>query len=379
MTQSSLVLSRFRVAILLVISAFIGRSFCIGTVFPTVGSSHHDQQQRDHYDDENSHTSSSTTQRELKKPAGTNVIGTNVVGADSVGKVHIIYGLMGNRTGFINEFHVSLKSVIMNAPIDMGLDIHVLTDVDAFNNLERVTEEEIMLHTLVSRHQISIVVYNIERRRREWQKRIASYTGRRLSKKHTKGTFFRLFAFDALPEEVEHVVYLDTDAVIVSNLQELWRQRNSTCFFQWGLEARCAGFMILNLRKMRQEFWNMVNATFVKNYAREVDDQEIFRHMQLNFPQYVGSIPVEWDNHLANNFGKLNGKNLLKRRPRMGMLHFNGAGSRDSFAYDDPKRIEFSVVPYIANHPWQWVGFMLKSEVPPGMPGYPVILKMTVL
>lgn len=116
----------------------------------------------------------------------------------------------------------------------MGMSVHLITDEPVYNLLCNITEEEIKLPTLVARQPISIELYNMESRAKRWRQHVINCTGKWLSKKHTMGAFFRLFAYEVLPVEVEHVVYLDTDAVVISNLQEIWKYRNSTAMIQWG-------------------------------------------------------------------------------------------------------------------------------------------------
>jgi lipopolysaccharide biosynthesis glycosyltransferase len=294
--------------------------------------------------------------------------------------VHILYALSGEKDEFIDEFYVSLKSVMLNSPIDRGMTIHVLTDPQAFNAVRPM--EEIMQFR--SRQPISIQVYNVESKAFPWKKNIEYCTGHKTSKKHTMGTFFRLYAYEVLPASAEHAVYLDTDVMITTNLQELWRMRNSSNHFQWG-ETRCAGFMILNLRLMRQKFWKLLNHTYPKdiviNVMDKINDQDMVRRFNENYPHLVSFLPPEWDNHRADNFVKLRNNNLLTLRPKMGMVHFNGGtkvGVPQNVFLED-KRKEFTAAHYYAYHPWQWTGYMLESQLPDGQHGHPISLNFTIV
>lgn len=293
-------------------------------------------------------------------------------------QVHILYGLSGGKDEFIDEFYVSLKSVILNTPIDKGMTIHVLTDPQAFNAVRPMEK----LMQFRSRQPISIQVYNTQSKGYLWKKNIEYCTGHKTSKKHTMGTFFRLYAYDVLPESAEHAVYLDTDVMITTNLQELWRMRNSSTYFQWG-ETRCAGFMILNLRLMRQNFWKLVNLTYPKDVVIKVHDkitdQDMVRRFNEHYPDLVSFLPPEWDNHRADNFRQFNHA-LLRLRPKMGMVHFNGGkiGVTDNVFLDD-KRKEYTAAHYYAHHPWQWTGYMLESQVPDGQHGHPISLNFTIV
>lgn len=300
-------------------------------------------------------------------------------------EIHMLYGLSGMETSFFDEFYVSLKSVLLNAPTDIPLSIHCLADKLAYNRTVTEISERIRLDNLIARQPISINVYNIESKGFAWKKVIERSTGHKTSKRHTMGTFFRLFAYDVLPPSVEHAVYLDTDIVITTNLQELWKYRNSSSMFQWGLDTRCAGFMLLNVRQMGISFWELVNTTYPKDklipVLHKINDQQIVRNFFRRYPEQVSALPPEWNNHKSDNFYQLNGNLLLKNRPKMGMLHFNGHGKGGGTVnvFEEPKRKEYSVVHYHVHHPWQWVGYMLQSQLPPGTTGYPVSLNFKVV
>ena len=52
--------------------------------------------------------------------------------------VHVTFGLSGNHSGFLAEFEVALKSVLLNAPLELSLHIHILADEDAFASLKEI-------------------------------------------------------------------------------------------------------------------------------------------------------------------------------------------------------------------------------------------------
>ncbi|GFH56758.1 hypothetical protein CTEN210_13234 [Chaetoceros tenuissimus] len=54
---------------------------------------------------------------------------------------NIVFGLSGNHSGFLAEFKVALKSVFINAPIDHGMNIHVIGDEEAYNSLAQIFNE----------------------------------------------------------------------------------------------------------------------------------------------------------------------------------------------------------------------------------------------
>ena len=174
--------------------------------------------------------------------------------------LNIVFGLSGNHSGFLAEFKVALKSVLMNAPIDHGLNIHVIGDEEAYNSLAQIFNETQIL-TWKTRQQINVHTYDITNlipTIRKWQASISKKhnkigDGERL---HTIGTFFRWFAADVIDVnelQSKYVLYMDTDVVILVNLAELIpRTNNQDVSFQWS-KGMNAGFMLINLEKQVQD------------------------------------------------------------------------------------------------------------------------------
>ena len=42
--------------------------------------------------------------------------------------LHVAFGLSGNHPGFLAEFQVALKSVLLNSPLERDLFVHILAD-----------------------------------------------------------------------------------------------------------------------------------------------------------------------------------------------------------------------------------------------------------
>jgi hypothetical protein len=75
--------------------------------------------------------------------------------------LHILQGLQGNKTGFIDQWEVNLKSILLNAPLDANLHIHIPSNAAA--------KEAVLQHIQAAgladspwRNQVSITVYNVE-------------------------------------------------------------------------------------------------------------------------------------------------------------------------------------------------------------------------
>eukprot|EP00980_Cylindrotheca_fusiformis_P003770 scaffold834_cov123-Cylindrotheca_fusiformis.AAC.17 len=320
--------------------------------------------------------------------------------------VHVLYTLCGNDPDFIDEFSASMKSSLLNCPIDRGMTIHIMADDNAYqaiipilttsssstttNNATRTTTK---LDQWITRNPIQIQAYNVEQKLEGWKRTFERTTKYRLSDRHTTGAIFRLFAYETLPSDVEFVIYMDTDVAMLANLQDLWRLRNSTALFQWG-KALCSGFVLLNLRQIRQQhsFWDMVDNAYPKDAARteEIDDQHIFRMLTKKYPHLVSFLPSEWDLHRADNFwmwkGNHDGAEILKNRPKAGMVHMNGwtegeGNEKNKFvnSYHNHYGTIFAAVNYYGNHPWEWTRYMLESQIPDDRNGYPITLGFQIL
>ena len=74
--------------------------------------------------------------------------------------IHVAFGLLGNHIGFLSEFEVALKSVLLNAPLERDLVVHVLADRDAYRGAGDVFDRT-ELSAWVTRNPIEVNVYNV--------------------------------------------------------------------------------------------------------------------------------------------------------------------------------------------------------------------------
>jgi hypothetical protein len=255
--------------------------------------------------------------------------------------VNIMYGLSGNAQGFLQEFSVSLKSVLLNAPLSDNLMIHILADKPAYNSLGKLFNKT-GIATWQTRHAITIQTYNIQPNIQPWlqtiQKRM-NLSREDATKGHTVGTWFRLFAHEiiALPSNNTSVLYIDSDAVVMANMDSLFAQYQELqheVSFQWGA-TKCAGFIFLNLAKLNR-VWDLVSHTNWTQASEagenRINDQLIFVEINRTHPEEVALLPLEWDVHYSN--GELWKTSLLHARPNgVGMLHLNGGGNSQKNAF----------------------------------------------
>lgn len=172
-------------------------------------------------------------------------------------------GLAGNHSGFLAEFEVALKSILLNAPLESDLSIYIMADSDAYGALGTVFDRT-GLNGSLWRNRISIETYNVAPYLRNWTRQIVSMNENMDTGQHTIGAYFRLFAHEVLPNNVNHVLYMDTDVVIMANLDDLWEHVDQDTTFQWGKDA-CDGFIVLNLHKLGT-VWDMARRCNLKKF-----------------------------------------------------------------------------------------------------------------
>lgn len=289
--------------------------------------------------------------------------------------VHVLYALSGNHSGFLSEFTTSLKSLLMNAPLDNNMTVHILSDNRAHEAIGPILFKKINLDTFLLRNQVSIKTYNVEHHIDEWRQILVNSTGMRVSSRHTIGTFFRLFSPQVLPKDIRHIIYMDPDALILSNVQELWSLRDDSAMWQWG-ENRCAGFILINVDYMGKEFWKRIrqidaHSPFVNATNQSLDDQFLLRKLGEHYPNSVSLLPEAWDNSWANGLWRFpTDKRVMQKRPEVGMLHLNGGGPSKQSAFkshiilgnSDLKKTWQVPVIYYENFAWSWTKYFLGAQ-----------------
>ena len=169
------------------------------------------------------------------------------------------------------------------------------------------------------------------------------------------------------------VVYMDPDAVFLVNVQEVMRHAVPHVIFQWGA-SQCAGFVLLNLHRM-DDFWINLKLAVAK-LKKDVDTQTFNKQMQhgdqsmMNvvhqyFPDDVGPLPDAWDLSLTELW-KVTSQ-IVEKRPRACMLHFNGGGSSKESYFEKQKtttlaRAGYRTANYYVELPWSWARFAGESR-----------------
>lgn len=302
--------------------------------------------------------------------------------------VHVIMGLSGNHPGFVAELEIALKSLLLSAPLDRNMTIHLLADQEAYDTLEGVWNRT-EIGTWQTRNLIVIISYNVEPYKGIWKQRIMNVanipaTHQAAFHIHTLGTWFRLFAHEVLPSNVEIALYMDVDVVLFASLDELWRQVNTpdNYAFQWGA-SRCAGFMVFNVQKIKS-IWDCAWSLNLQNYSRTHNDMRLHDQMVLMAveevcPNLAGRLSEEWDISIADGIWRLR-KTIVQARPKVAMMHFNGGSSskeayfvKHSFIKDEDPTVQatFGLANFYVRMPWTWARYVAASQTRDGR-GYTV-------
>jgi hypothetical protein len=294
--------------------------------------------------------------------------------------LHVLYGLSGNKTAFMDEFVVSLKSVLLNAPVDSPMHVHLIVDDAAHSVLTNRIFPQLGLNGSIWRNSIVISLYPVSEQLKGLHIRriYESLPNRNVTvmKRVGSGALFRIFAHEILPADLDSggeegdkgagtALYLDNDVVAFANLAEVMSLQDSKYMYQAGTSNDlCSGFMVLNLRQF-PAFFSYLSQVRPEHLGRQFDDQAMLnavkRHLRGleiewekkagasgarngDTPQQshngsttvplrppfpvVGDLPASWHVHLAHGYSRGRAQRLGETHPEgFGMLHFNGLRS----------------------------------------------------
>lgn len=319
-------------------------------------------------------------------------ISNQAPGIDQVKRreVNMLYGLYGALDGFLEEWKISLKSMLYHAPLDADLHIHVMCNNEACGAVKNIVNEELKLPETKWRNQIRITAYNVTKYESEWANFLFNTTkSTNMDQRVTFGGLYRLYAHRVIPE-VTHAVYLDNEIIITTNLNGLLPEMNDTTIFQFG-ENLCSGFMILNLPLMHR-FWELLG----RLQLNFIGDQHMITSVHKRFGKdTTGHLSQQWSVHLAETRNTLW---TLHDEPAAGILHFNGIRSNaltfwsDGLDYycdridacknspDKRQKVHESwgLADYYIRIPWQWVKSMGAGMIPPGEEGKMLQFRMLI-
>ncbi|EJK44408.1 hypothetical protein THAOC_37053 [Thalassiosira oceanica] len=305
-------------------------------------------------------------------------------------QLHMALALSGREPGLFDEFEAALKSVLLNAPFERSLFVHVFADGDAYEVLEGVLDRT-QVTSWVTRNQVEIHAYDVQHHIKSlkaqmletFQPNFPNFTVAEGIVIHTVGTWFRLYAHRFIEYDVDNLLYIDTDCVIMANLDGVadFIEHKPSALIHWG-ESMTAGFMALNIRRM-EEMWTIAREAPLKEIAtrfkHDLNDQLVFIAINVTHPSEVNVLPIEWDMHVAARWPSRY-QPFEEKTPNVGMLHFNG-GSATKTAYFKPtisgaktwmEKFEGSWgnARYYANIPWSWGRFIAMGNRRRHSPGF---------
>jgi hypothetical protein len=309
--------------------------------------------------------------------------------------LHILHGLNGNATGFIDEWEVNLKSVLANAPLDADLHIHALANGEATT---AVTDRIHKAGLIGSRwrNQVILTVYNVDKYVGSWRSFLDSkLRGNVLDERISIGGYFRLFAHEILKAVKGPLVYMDTDVVILTNLNEIFGIMDETKIWQFGsvpLQNRTkrsitqpnSGFMIINTPRFH-EFWELLDRVPI---IKSGSDQSLLIEVEKAFPNATGLLPTSWSVHRGHGW-RNEPQTILDKDQDVSFVHFTGSYSSpyyenglDKFCIGESDggcegesdlekfRKSWGLAEYYVRITWRWLLYFATSSVRPHENGH---------
>lgn len=311
--------------------------------------------------------------------------------------VHILYCLHGNRVALFEEFAASLRSVLLNAPTDAALHIHVMANTDGIKATQLVLKEA-NITGWKGRNPTQIILHDVQPYQTQWKQRIeitsesASKRGRwdvSMMWNNTIATYYKLFINEILLPDVNHIVYFDTDVIQMAPLDKLWnsccssKNKNDGIIFFWG-EIQSAGFMVLS-RHFIDQIWDLFEAASIQEMDQIIfNDQTLLQAVQRFHPNKCGLLPPEWDVHaVGGTWEQRNTWSTIANERRTGanIMHFNGGkGHEEAFwNYHEyyNNSTQWKLAGFYVDLPWVWAKASFAGSIRSYESGYPVQVIIT--
>lgn len=336
---------------------------------------------------------------ELSKPKNPDAY----VGSDPV---VLVMCLSDATDGQLDEIQVALKSVLYQAP-PPGSKFSSLKIYFVASDTISVT----MLHDMLEKGKlsgslwpipISIAIVDVSELNKRFYNDVVRGPGlNSFHVMHNVGAFWRLMLPWVLPDEVEHVIYIDTDVWFRDNIAGMWLERNTTSLLQWTTDVKISAVMILNLPVMKKSLWKAWGAAACAglrenfNETGRLKNKPFFnrRHIKETtgdqaFLQSIVEYLPSLEGELSPPYGRLHFEFAYKwyklREKWMDMfeggavLHNNGGGRQNRHAYwrmflpnataeqegtilpPHKNDLVFRTVSFIVDLPWHWLLYHAK-------------------
>lgn len=168
-------------------------------------------------------------------------------------------------------------------------------------------------------------------------------------------TYYRLALLELLPENIERLLYIDVDIIVNKSLEEVYRiefendeiiATEDSCgkktwdkfgakqkemfisMFERGYRYFNAGFMLLNIAKMREKysFATYIQAIEEWNYQMDAPDQDILNYVHWEYVGYVDYNEYDLFARIAHN----NGLTYEEVKQNVAVIHYAGTKPWDA-------------------------------------------------
>jgi len=267
--------------------------------------------------------------------------------------LHVVQCLSGDATGFIDEWEVNLKSILMNAPSDAHLHIHIIADEKAVA-ATRKRLEVAHLKSTKWRNKLSLTITNVESQQKTWLTFLESILKSAFRPENERtwfdarigiGGYFRLLAHTIIlnyttpldDDDLRMAVYMDTDVVVMSGLNDFISaidkvvaergldENGNENYPLWTWQEN-SGFMAMDLVNF-ERFW-----TLAKSLKQEIQehkqpiksDQFIMKTIQQHYTDEVGLMPGHWSVNIGHGYRANPALLFEEKKVDAGILHFTG-------------------------------------------------------
>ena len=291
--------------------------------------------------------------------------------------LHMIQCVYGSAQPFIDEWEVSFKSLIFNAPLDSNLHVHILCNQAGRDSILHVIQNKTELQSSYWRNNVTVTVNNIDTKEENIREFLTSHIlyqnqsqRRWMDRRLGLGAWLRLFAYKYIEEYVNYeptiqyeekdlrqAVYIDSDVVIISNLNHLMKTMDETVLqaelqqkprptWVWG--GRCTGLLGINLLEF-DRVWDAVKACdgIRDDGWPKKNDQWLLQHVvrcDVNETLFMDlPNPNPWDTQIGN--GYRSGAHALGNRQEgvgAGMLHLQIPDANNWFDPQEAKDENFN-------------------------------------
>ena len=184
--------------------------------------------------------------------------------------------------------------------------------------------------------------------------------------KHSIANYFGLLAYQVIKPSTGFILNLDTDVIIMADLEALWKHVDESCLFQWSTNG---GFVLFNLDR-EEEIWKHISEFDQVTSSKKnghIGDQRLMDMVNISFPEEVAMLPDEW--YVTLSRLKKLGPLRKMRRKGVGMMHLNGnqAVKESSFVSTQQLRQKsekdgWGLANYFIHISWTWAKFLAESR-----------------